>query len=169
MYAVFNALAAALWLYLPALAANAAPVPLAKLPLPRAPIWAAGLGANKTWTGLVGGVCVGVAVGALQLVLTPWGEFFAGPAWILWSALVSFGALFADAAKSYLKRRMGIAPGGALPVVDGIDYVVGALLFGLPLFVPAWEIAVALLVAGPVLSLGANVASYAVGLKKVWY
>jgi CDP-2,3-bis-(O-geranylgeranyl)-sn-glycerol synthase len=170
MYAPFNALAAALWLYLPALVANAAPVVLAAIPFLaplRVPIWPSGLGANKTWLGLAGGVLLGTLAGWLQIALTPWPY---GPwLWIAWSALVSFGALFADAAKSWAKRRMGIPPGGALPVVDGVDYVVGAIVFGLPLFVPSWPVAVALLVAGPVLSLLANAVSYALGLKKVWY
>lgn len=169
MYAPFNALAAAVWMYLPAFAANAAPVLVALLPIPRRPIWPSLLGANKTWNGLVGGVLVGVLAGLAQLTLTPWHRVVDAGPWIAWSALVSFGALFADAAKSVLKRKIGIPPGGALPVVDGIDYVVGAMVFGLAYFVPSWQIALALLVAGPVLSLLANVASYLLGWKKVWY
>jgi CDP-2,3-bis-(O-geranylgeranyl)-sn-glycerol synthase len=155
------------WLYLPALVANAAPILLAKLPVRRASIWPAGLGANKTWLGLVGGVAAGALTGWLQVGLTPWP--FDPWTWVGWSALISFGALAGDAVKSFFKRRIGIPPGGAWPVVDGIDYVAGALVFGLPMFVPAWPVAVALVVAGPVLSLLANLFSYAVGWKKVWY
>jgi len=172
MFTPFNALAAALWLYVPALAANAAPVLIAKLPFFKRislPIWPARLGANKTWAGLIGGVLAGMFTGWLQLVLTPWELQTGFGFWIAWSALISLGALVGDIVKSYFKRRIGIPPGGAWPVVDGIDYVVGALLFGLPLFVPAWEVAVALLVAGPILSLFANIISYMLGLKKVWY
>lgn len=172
MFTPFNALAAAVWIYLPALVANAAPVLIAKLPFfpnVRHPIWPAGLGANKTWAGLLGGIVIGTLAGWLQLVLTPW-ELQTGYAfWIGWSVLISFGALLGDSVKSYFKRRIGIPPGGAWPVVDGIDYVVGALLVGLPLFVPSWQVAVALLVAGPILSLLANMFSYAVGWKMVWY
>lgn len=170
MFTPFNALAAAIWLYLPAFAANAAPVLIAKLPFFKSisrPIWPARLGANKTWAGLIGGVLVGTVVGLLQILLTPW-PYGIG-LWLGWSALISFGALIGDSVKSYFKRRIGIKPGAAWPVVDGIDYVVGALVFGLPLFVPAWEVAVALLVAGPILSLLANVISFSLGLKKVWY
>jgi CDP-2,3-bis-(O-geranylgeranyl)-sn-glycerol synthase len=170
MFTPFNALAAALWLYLPALIANATPVLVGKaafLAPYRRPIWEAGLGKNKSWAGLVIGVIAGTLAGWLQIAFTPWP--YEPWLWIAWSALISFGALFADAAKSYLKRRMGIPPGSALPVVDGIDYVVGALVFGLVLFVPSWQVALALLVAGPILSLLANVVSYSLGLKKVWY
>lgn len=170
MYAAFNALAAALWLYFPALIANAAPVLIARLPFfarISRPIWPARLGANKTWTGFVGGVLAGTFAGWLQIALTPWPY---GPwLWIGWSALISVGALVGDGVKSYFKRRIGIKPGAAWPVVDGVDYVVGALIFGLPLFLPAWQVALALLIAGPILSLLANVVSYSLGLKKVWY
>ncbi len=172
MFAPFNALAAALWIYLAAFAANAAPILIARLPFferIRRPIWEKGLGANKTWPGFIGGIAIGVVIGILQITLTPWGNEVGIWPWILWSALIAFGALLGDAVKSYCKRRIGIPPGGAWPVVDGIDYVVGALAVGLPLFVPAWPIAVALLVAGPILSLVANIFSYAVGWKKVWY
>ena len=170
MFLPFNALAAALWLYLPALAANAAPVLIAKLPFfPRIrhPIWPAGLGANKTWAGLLGGIIIGTLVGWLQLTLTPWP--YDPVLWLAWSALISFGALLGDSVKSFFKRRMGIPPGGAWPVIDGIDYVVGALVVGLLLFVPSWPVALALLVAGPILSLLANIFSYLIGIKKVWY
>lgn len=170
MYEPFNALAAALWIYLPAFAANAAPLLVARLPFVariRRPIWEKGLGANKTWPGFAGGILAGVIVAALQIALTPWPN--PPLLWLSWGTLIAFGALLGDATKSYFKRRIGIPPGGAWPVVDGIDYVVGALVVGLPLFVPAWPVAVALLVAGPVLSLMANVFSYAVGWKKVWY
>lgn len=172
MFGPFNALAAALWLYLPALVANAVPVFVGKsawLAPYRRPLWEAGLGANKSSLGFLVAILAGIVTGWLQLALTPW-ELQTGYAfWLGWSALISLGAMAGDCVKSYCKRRIGIAPGGAWPVVDGIDYVVGALLLGLPLFVPAWQIGVALLVAGPILSLAANSISYALGWKKVWY
>lgn len=172
MFAPFNALAAAVWLYLPAFVANSVPVFVGKstfLAPYRHPIWQEGLGANKSWLGLIVGVLAGTFAGWLQVALTPWDTVYGTVPWIVWSALVSLGALVGDAAKSYFKRRLGIAPGGAWPVVDGIDYVVGALAFGLLMFVPSWPVAVALIVAGPILSLLANMVSYAVGWKKVWY
>ncbi len=166
----FGHLTAALWIYLPALVANSAPVLIARLPFferIRRPIWEAGLGANKTWAGLLGGVLAGIIVGWLQFTFSslPYDPFLL----MLWSTLISFGALLGDSVESFFKRQIGIKPGGALPVLDGLDYVVGALLVGLPLFVPSWPIAIALLVAGPILSLLANVLSYMLGIKKVWY
>ncbi len=170
MYAALNALAAALWLYLPAFVANATPVFVGKfsrLAPYRFPLWQAGLGANKSSLGFAAAVVVGTFAGYLQAALTPWTDDLW--TWLAWSALISFGAMLGDCVKSYAKRRIGIAPGGPWPVIDGIDYVVGALVFGLPLFVPAWQVALALLVAGPIFSLLANMFSYSVGWKKVWY
>lgn len=162
------AVVAALWWYFPAFVANAVPVVI--FPFVRQwnrPIWEKGLGSNKTWIGLVSGILAGVLAGWLQISLTNW--IFGGPLWILWSALIAFGALFGDITKSYFKRRLGMKPGSPWPVVDGIDYVLGALVIGMLLFVPRWDIAVALVILGPILSLLANIFSYLVGLKKVWH
>lgn len=172
MSSPLNALAAAIWLYLPALVANAVPVFIGKarwLAPYRIPVWEKGLGANKSWAGIVAAVVAGTLIGWLQISLTPWDNVIGIWLWIGWSALISLGAMLGDCVKSYFKRRIGIKPGGAWPVIDGIDYVVGALVCGLPLFVPAWQVAVALLVAGPILSLAANSFSYVMGWKKVWY
>ena len=165
-----GAFGAALWLYLPAFVANGAPVVVAKLPrFPfRRPVWEAALGKNKTWAGFAGGVGAGVVAGLIQYVAFDWWPYGVHT-WVLWSAAIALGALVGDVVKSYCKRKIGIPPGGAWPVVDGIDYVLGAMLFGLPLFVPTWPVALALLVSGPILSLLANVFSYSVGWKKVWY
>ncbi len=175
---IYAAVVAAVLWYLPAFVANAAPVLIARISFIRSintPIWPRGLGAHKTWAGLLGGVLAGVAAGwivhAFDVLPSSMNDdgTFVPVSWLLWSALISLGALIGDIVKSYAKRRIGIAPGNAWPVIDGIDYVVGALLFGLVLFIPSWPVAVALLVAGPILSLLANVFSYVIGLKKVWY
>lgn len=172
MFIAEQALAAALWLYLPAFVANAVPVFVGKskriAPL-RIPVWEKGLGKNKSWAGVLAAIIAGTLTGWLQLVLTSWELQVGFGAWIAWSALISFGAMFGDCVKSYVKRRIGIAPGNAWPVIDGIDYVVGALVCGLLLFVPTWSVALALIIAGPILSLLANVISYLMGWKKVWY
>jgi CDP-2,3-bis-(O-geranylgeranyl)-sn-glycerol synthase len=52
---------------------------------------------------------------------------------ILFGFLLSLGALFGDLFGAFLKRRMGFAPGELLPVVDQIDFIIGAILFSIPL------------------------------------
>ena len=47
--------------------------------------------------------------------------------------LIPLGALLGDLTGAFIKRRLGIQPGGLLPIVDQIDFVVGAVVFSLPL------------------------------------
>jgi CDP-2,3-bis-(O-geranylgeranyl)-sn-glycerol synthase len=79
--------------------------------------------------------------------------------------LSSLGALSGDLAGAFLKRRLDIAPGGLLPVVDQIDFVVGALVFSLPLAMVYWELAVAVLIITPPIHLFTNYMAYKLKLK----
>jgi len=168
-----------LWTFLPAFIANAVPVLLPHIPYLKhwhQPIAEKHLGKNKTWRGLV--------MGTLAAVLVAWLQYELGELGILSGLrilrlgfaesfitgfLLGFGALFGDAVKSFFKRRMGIAPGRAWPVIDGIDYMVGAIIFVSPFYVPSFMEIIILLVIGPLASLAANLFSYVVGWKNVWW
>lgn len=115
-------------------------------------------GANKTFRGFFFGLAIGVGVGLIECML------FDYP--FLFSLLTPLGALLGDLAAAFLKRRLGIAPGGLFPVVDQVDFVVGAVVFALPLGVVYWELAVAVLLITPPIHLLTNVAAYKLGLKK---
>ena len=77
-----------------------------------------------------------------------------------------FGALLGDLAAAFLKRRLGIAPGGFFPIVDQVDFVVGAIVFALPLAMVYWELAAAALVITPPIHLLTNIGAYKLKLKK---
>jgi CDP-2,3-bis-(O-geranylgeranyl)-sn-glycerol synthase len=115
-------------------------------------------GANKTFRGFFFGLAVGVAVGLVEYVV------FGYP--LLFGLLTPLGALLGDLTAAFLKRRLGIAPGGLFPVVDQVDFVVGALVFALPLGMVYWELAVAVLLITPPIHLVTNVCAYKLGLKK---
>jgi CDP-2,3-bis-(O-geranylgeranyl)-sn-glycerol synthase len=115
-------------------------------------------GNNKTYRGFFFGLAVGIAVGLVECFL------FGYP--ILFSVLSPLGALLGDLTAAFLKRRLGIAPGGLFPVVDQVDFVVGALLFSLPLAIVSWELAVAVLIITPPIHLVTNFVAYKLGLKK---
>jgi CDP-2,3-bis-(O-geranylgeranyl)-sn-glycerol synthase len=115
-------------------------------------------GANKTFRGFFFGLTVGVAVGLVEWAL------FDYP--ILFSLLSPLGALLGDLTAAFLKRRLGIAPGGLLPVIDQIDFVVGAIVFSLPLAMIYWELAVAVLLITPPIHLFTNFLAYKLKLKK---
>lgn len=117
-------------------------------------------GDNKTFRGFFFGFAIGIMVGLMEVFV------FQFP--ILFAFLIPLGALLGDLAGAFLKRRIGIAPGGLLPIVDQVDFVVGAILFSLPLAwaMVSWELAVAVLLITPPIHLFTNYLAYKLKLKK---
>lgn len=152
----------ALELIFPAYCANAAPVLAGGgLPLDFGKNFVDGrrvFGKNKTFRGFFFGLAIGMLVGLVELFL------FGYP--IPFVVLSPLGALLGDLAGAFLKRRLNIPPGGLLPVVDQVDFVVGAIVFTLPLqIIISWEVAVAMLVITPPIHLLTNFAAYKLKLK----
>ncbi len=114
-------------------------------------------GKNKTFRGFFFGLAIGVAAGLAESAV------FGYP--LLFGVLSPLGALLGDLAGAFLKRRLGIAPGGLLPVIDQVDFVVGAVLFSLPLTIIYWELAVAVFVITPPIHLFTNFLAYKLKLK----
>ena len=115
-------------------------------------------GNNKTFRGFFFGFAVGMAVGLVELNLFNYPFLFA--------VLSPLGALLGDLTAAFLKRRLGIAPGGLLPIIDQVDFVVGALLFSLPLAIISWELALAVIIITPPIHLLTNFLAYKLKLKK---
>jgi CDP-2,3-bis-(O-geranylgeranyl)-sn-glycerol synthase len=82
---------------------------------------------------------------------------------------LGLGALVGDMVKSFWKRRLGIKPGTMFQPWDGIDYMVGAIIFMLPLYSVGIIGSLFLLIIGPLLSLLANTLAYHIGWKECWY
>jgi CDP-2,3-bis-(O-geranylgeranyl)-sn-glycerol synthase len=123
-------------------------------------------GNNKTFRGFFFGWAVGFLVGIMEGFAFGFQNY---P--VLFSVLIPLGALLGDLAGAFLKRRLNIAPGGLLPIVDQIDFVVGAVVFAIPLaaenlFVVGWEVAVTVLVITPPIHLFTNYGAYKLKLKK---
>ena len=118
------------------------------------------LGKNKTWRGFFFGWAIGILVGLVEGVV-----FGPVPYSLLFSVLTPLGALCGDLAGAFMKRRLGIAPGGLLPIIDQVDFVVGALLFSLPLAVVSLELAIAVLLITPPIHLFTNFLAYKLKLK----
>ena len=115
-------------------------------------------GNNKTFRGFFFGYAVGVLVGAMEVYA------FHFP--LLFAFLIPLGALLGDLTGAFLKRRIGIAPGGLLPVVDQVDFVIGAVVFSLPLAMISWQLAVTVLLITPPIHLLTNFLAYKLKLKK---
>ncbi len=127
-----NTLLFAIWFFLPAGAANAAPILAAKLPyLSRlsAPIDAGKkyrgrriLGEHKTWRGLATGIVTATVIVFIQQLLNQGsyvefipedaeGYLFHSP--LLLGFLFGFGALAGDAIESFFKRQKNVPAGKA--------------------------------------------------------
>lgn len=153
----------ALTFIFPAYCANAVPVITSgSLPLDFGKKFLDGkpiFGKNKTFRGFFSGLAVGTAVGFVESV------FFNYP--ILFGLLLSLGALFGDLTAAFAKRRLGLSPGDLLPVVDQVDFIIGAILFSLPIRLQtlSWELLTTVLIVTPPIHLLTNFAAYKLGLK----
>jgi CDP-2,3-bis-(O-geranylgeranyl)-sn-glycerol synthase len=115
-------------------------------------------GNNKTFRGFLFGLAIGMLVGLVDVVI------FGFP--ILFLVLTPLGALLGDLTGAFFKRRLGIAPGGLLPIVDQIDFVVGALVFAIPLAIVSWELAATVLLITPPIHLFTNFLAHKMNLKR---
>jgi CDP-2,3-bis-(O-geranylgeranyl)-sn-glycerol synthase len=151
----------ALKLIFPAYCANAAPVLVGGgLPLDFEKNFTDGrriFGKNKTFRGFFFGLAIGLLVGIVEVFL------FNYP--ILFIVLSPLGALLGDLTGAFLKRRLSIPPGGLLPIVDQVDFVVGAIVFTFPLQIVSLSVAVAMLIITPPIHLLTNFAAYKLRLK----
>lgn len=177
---------ASLYLFLPAYAANMAPViakrfnlfPSLARPLDGGrTLWRSPLfGPHKTLRGLLVGLTAAVIVASLQRLGTRGEGVFrvlsAPPhedtSALLWGSALGGGALVGDLVKSFVKRRLGIPPGQRWFPWDQLDLIVGALLVGRLLYSFPWEVIVVVLVATPLLGLLVNIGSYLASVKEAW-
>jgi CDP-2,3-bis-(O-geranylgeranyl)-sn-glycerol synthase len=133
------------------------------------------LGDGKTWRGTVAGTLAGVALALVLNAVRPTVAAALGsslPAFPLRAAVaLAFGAMLGDIGASLLKRRLGRRRGAAVPGLDQLDFVVGALVLA-ALLAPAWTVATfslprlaVVLVATPLLHVTTNAGAYLLGLK----
>lgn len=148
-----------LWLALPSIFANIAPIFAAAIPAFKpydAPLdfgktfrHKRVFGSHKTWRGLVAGIVVATAIFWLQQVavehfgwaatLTKQLDYATLPTLIL-GPLFAIGALGGDAIESFFKRQHGIPPGGGWFPWDQVDSVLGTAVVVLPFIVlSAWQ------------------------------
>ncbi|MCE4625139.1 MAG: CDP-2,3-bis-(O-geranylgeranyl)-sn-glycerol synthase [Desulfurococcales archaeon] len=159
-----------LLLIIPAMVANGTPVVVGKLVRRPHPIdngktfWDGRriLGDGKTWEGLIGGVLAGLIIGAILGV-----ALSNLPFWLETGFWASLGAMIGDLAGSFAKRRMGLSRGDPAPLLDQLDFYVGALIF-LYLAGAKVEIVPAIILAPLVYALHrlTNMLAYRFGIKR---
>jgi len=129
------------------------------------------LGIHKTWRGMVIGTLIGTLAFLIQQTFTPPTSAFAlfdySSQSVYLGFLLSFGALLGDAAKSCIKRQMGIPPGKPWFIADQLDYIIGALAFGSIYYLPTtFEILMIMLIS-IILTILVKHIGYYIGVNKV--
>jgi CDP-2,3-bis-(O-geranylgeranyl)-sn-glycerol synthase len=120
------------------------------------------LGDHKTVRGFVSGLIVGIIVGTLSSLIF-------SKNLLTIAASASLGALLGDMAGAFLKRRLKIRPGGALPVVDQLDFVVGAVLCVSLFSQISSNVVLILLLVTPPIHFLTNVGAHLLGLKEQYW
>ena len=116
------------------------------------------LGAHKTVRGLFAGIIAGSAIGLAESPVD--GRLLLG------GFMIALGTVLGDLVGAFLKRRIRIKPGGPLPIVDQLDFVLGGLLLGNLVFpLSLLSILVVVLVTPPI-HLGTNYGAYLLGIKR---
>jgi len=169
-------IAYALWFILPAYIANAFPVifggglaiDMGKKLSDGKPIF----GSHKTVRGFIAGLIAGLFTSVVQTILlqsTVLSDFNLPFQFnMLIGLMITLGALVGDLAHSFIKRRIGLVEGAPLPVADQLDFVLGAIVFSLPVSVsspPLLTIVIVILITPPI-HLLTNFLAYLVKMKK---
>jgi CDP-2,3-bis-(O-geranylgeranyl)-sn-glycerol synthase len=178
--ALFASVVTALWVMLPAYVPNNVAVVVGGgRPIDGGRTWRGArlLGDGKTWRGTIGGILAGIFLAVVQVALASYlaRRIGLGLPVFPWAAIVTLpaGALAGDVAASFLKRRLDRQRGAAVPGLDQLDFVVGALALT-AIVTPGWFrdiftsdplVLAVILVLTPVLHVGTNVLGYWLGLK----
>jgi CDP-2,3-bis-(O-geranylgeranyl)-sn-glycerol synthase len=120
------------------------------------------LGDHKTIRGFASGLVVGAIVGVFESLLLSQNL-------LMIAILASLGALLGDLAGAFAKRRLRIKPGGPLPVLDQLDFAIGAIMMvAIVSNVSLGTILIVILVTPPI-HLLTNVGAFALGLKSTYW
>jgi CDP-2,3-bis-(O-geranylgeranyl)-sn-glycerol synthase len=137
------------------------------------------LGDGKTIRGFIVGVLFGTLTGVGQffaapylrpilaqyVTITPEMDYILGIN-IPVAFLLSLGALTGDVVGSFIKRRVNVKSGDPSPFLDQVGFIIMALIFAFPLFVPKPVFVMILILTTLGIHWLSNAFSYFVGLKK---
>ncbi len=168
----------ALWIILPAYAANGFPTLAGgKTPIDFRRNWIDGervFGDGKTVEGFSLGLAAGTAVGLLEAFLYQSLNAYAGQFGAqlpLMNAFIGFliplGALCGDLAGSFIKRRFRLPRGADAPVLDQLNFVAGAVFFAYFFTQITFWMVVIMALMTPVIHRAANIIAYGLKIKKV--
>jgi CDP-2,3-bis-(O-geranylgeranyl)-sn-glycerol synthase len=154
-----------MYLMLPAYLANMAPPFVRYWPGWNPPISGHWLGDHKTLLGFSLGVLVAILTTLVQAQIDWTGSLVPYTEWPLLGLAFGVGAMGGDSAKSFVKRRMSIAPGAPWIPVDQLDFVAGALLIVWPWASIRWPDVGVILVLSFFGDIAVNHAAYWMGIR----
>ncbi len=128
------------------------------------------LGKGKTWRGSIMGIAAGTLIAYIQTIIQSnynIDSLNLTEMTLTLGFLLSSGAIIGDIAKSFIKRRMNIERGKMLPILDQIDFVIGALIFASFATSIRIETVITLIIITPAVHRIANIIAYKLKLKKV--
>ncbi len=173
---MFPSLLEVIWVILPAWMANTAAIDVKGLPLLKN--WNTPIdfgrkfrgnrlfGDGKTWRGFLAGIVAATFTALLQSWYSPSGLIYMTPKIGLF---LGIGAVTGDLVESFIKRRSGLDRGHPLFLLDHLDYIFGAFLFGW-IVLPYNTIGLDYLLIACILTVPihfmANIFAWKVGLKK---
>ena len=118
-------------------------------------------GSHKTLRGLLAGIIAGSLVGL--------GESFVDPRLALAGFAISLGAVSGDLLGAFVKRRLSVKPGGPLPILDQLDFVLGGLVLSFPSLPMSLVSVLIVVLVTPPIHLGTNLGAYLLGIKKTYW
>lgn len=183
---MLNLVLSSIYFILPSYVANMFPVIFCKLKLPgclnfipfEKPISKKLFGSHKTWRGFYVGYLGALITLYLQFLAQKDGLTENFPATLLnyqninlflYAFLFGAGALTGDLIKSFFKHRLNIKPGSPWIPFDQLDFVIGALVFLFPFYLPSWQNIFTIIIITPFLHLLINSFGYFLKMKKVWW
>ena len=158
------------WFLLPAAFANMAPEIFKWFPLLESPLSVRLFGSNKTWRGVIFGILMAIIITLIQqaiylkfpqLYIIDYSKLNG----FLLGFLFGFGAVGGDLIKSFIKRRIGIAPGEPWLIADQVNWSIGALIAVSFYIFPGFELAITTIILFFFLHILINHLAYWLGIR----
>jgi CDP-2,3-bis-(O-geranylgeranyl)-sn-glycerol synthase len=115
-------------------------------------------GSHKTVRGVIAGIVFGTLIGLVESLLDS--------RLIVAGFFIALGSVLGDLLGAFIKRRLRVEPGKAFPILDQLDFILGALVVGYTFF-PIGILPLILVIAvTPPIHLATNYGAYRLGIKK---
>ena len=134
-------------------------------------------GSHKTYRGLIAAALVGIIVFLLQRYLYQypffqnWSimdyDYFYSQYSVLPGFLLGFGAIFGDLIKSFFKRQFDVGSGERWLPWDQLDFLIGALVFISFIYVPEWQVILALFILTPMIHIAVSHIAFYLKIREV--